>query len=62
MVRPSLTSPVLTSAPVPEQVAVDILDICVDGGSTGDAAGGHVGVSFRVDILEALPRYTRTKL
>lgn len=60
--QPPLTAPVLTSAPVPQQVAVDILDVGVDGGSTGDTAGGYVGVSFRVDILEALPGYTRTKL
>jgi len=38
------------------------LDVGVDGGPTGDAARSHVGVILRVDILEALPRYPRTKL
>lgn len=41
----------LTSTPVPQQVAVDILDVGVDGGSTGDAAWSHVGVSLRVYVL-----------
>lgn len=53
---------VLTSTPVPQQVAVDILDVSVDGGPTGDAARGHVGVSLRVDILETLPGHTRAEL
>lgn len=52
----------LTSTPVPQQVAVDILDVSVDGGPTGDAARGHVGVGLRVDILEALPGNARAKL
>lgn len=51
-----------TSTPVPQQVAVDILDVGVDGGSTGDAAWSHVGVGLGVYILKALPGYTRTKL
>lgn len=53
---------VLTSTPVPQQVAVDILDVGVDGGPTGDTARGHVGVSLRVNILEALPGHTGAEL
>lgn len=54
--------PALTSTPVPHQVAVDILDVGVDGGPAGDAAGGHIRVGLRVNILEAFPRHTRAEL
>lgn len=54
--------PVLTSTPVPQQVTIDILDVGVDGGATGDAARSHVGVSLRVDILETLPGHTGAEL
>lgn len=54
--------PALTSTPISQQVAVDILDVGVDSGPTRDTAGGHVRVSLGVDILEALPRHTRAEL
>lgn len=54
--------PILTSTPVPQQVAVDILDVGVDGGPTGDTARGHVGVCLWVNVLEAFPGHTRAKL
>lgn len=57
-----INSSILTSTPVPQQVAVDILDVGVDGGPTGDTAGGHVGVCLWVDILEAFPGNTRAEL
>lgn len=38
------------------------MDVGVDGGATGDAAGGHVGVSFRVDVLQAFPWHAGAKL
>lgn len=47
-----------TSIPVPQQVSVDVMDVGVDGGTTGDAARGHVGIILRVDVLKALPWYT----
>lgn len=55
-------APKLTSTSVPQQVAVDVLDVGVDGWPAGDAAWCHVGVSFRVNILETFPRNTRAEL
>lgn len=55
---PRLTGRTRTSTPVSEQVAVDVLDVGVDGGSAGNASWGHVGVSLRVDVLQALPWYS----
>jgi len=52
----------LTSTPVAHQVAVNVLDVGVDGGPVGDAARGHVGVRLRVDVLEALPRHPGAEL
>lgn len=52
----------LTSTPVPQQVAVYILDVGVYGGPAGDAARGHVGVGLRVNILETFPGNTRAEL
>lgn len=51
-----------TSVSVPQQVAVDIMDVCVDGGTAGDATRGHVGVILRVNILKALPWHTWAEL
>lgn len=53
---------VLTSVPVPQQVAVDVMDVGVDGWTTGDTARGHVGVILRVDVLKALPWHTWAEL
>lgn len=47
-----------TSVPVPQEVSVDVVDVGVDGGTAGDAAGGHVGVILWVDVLKALPWHT----
>lgn len=58
----NLFDPALTSTPVTQQVAVDILDVGVNGGPAGDTAGGHIGVRLRVDILEALPGNTGAEL
>lgn len=58
----TLSAPALTSTSVSQQVAVDILDVGVDGGPTWDAAWGHVWISLRVDILETLPGNTRAEL
>lgn len=52
----------LTSTSVAEQVAVHILDVGVYGGSARNAARSHIRVGLGVDILEALPGYTRAKL
>ena len=38
------------------------MDVGVDGGTAGDAAGGHVGVILRVDVLKALPWHTWAEL
>lgn len=51
-----------TSVPVPQQVAVDVVDVGVDGGAAGDAARRHVGVVLRVNVLQALPRHARAEL
>lgn len=52
----------LTSTPVPQQIAVDILDVGVDRGPAGDTAGGHVGVGLGVDILKTFPGHTGAEL
>lgn len=51
-----------TSVPVSQEVSIDIVDVGVDGGTAGHAAGGHVGVILWVDILKALPRHTGAEL
>lgn len=51
-----------TSISVSQQVSIDVMDVGVDGGTAGDTAGGHVGVSFRVDVLQALPWHAWAKL
>lgn len=53
---------ILTSASVPQQVAVNILDGGVDGGPTGHTTRGHVRVCLRVDILETFPGHTGAEL
>lgn len=46
---------VLTSISVPKEVSIDVMDVGVDGGTTGDTARGHVGIILWVDVLKALP-------
>ena len=58
----SSLSIVLTSTPVPQQVAVHVLNVGVDGGPIGDATWGHVGVRLGVNVLEALPRHAGAEL
>lgn len=41
---------------------MDVLDVGVDGGATGNASWGHVGVVLRVNILQALPWHPRAEL
>lgn len=53
---------VRTSVPVTQQVSVDIVDVGVDGGTAGDAARGHVGIIFWVDVLKAFPWHTWAEL
>lgn len=50
-----------TSTSVSEQVAVDVLDVGVDGGTAGNTSWGHVGVSLRVDVLQSLPWHSRAE-
>lgn len=52
----------LTSTPVSQQVAVNILNVGVDGGPTGNTPWGHIGVSLRVNILQSFPGHSWTKL
>lgn len=52
----------LTSTPVSQQIAVHILNVGIDGGPTGNAPWGHIGVSLRVNILQSFPGHSRTKL
>lgn len=61
----STTTPLLsslTSTSVAEQIAVDILDVRVYGGSARNAAWSHIRVGLWVDILEAFPGYAGAKL
>lgn len=51
-----------TSIPVPQEVSIDVVDVGVDGGTTGDAARGHIGVILWVDVLKALPWHTWAEL
>lgn len=53
---------ILTSASVPQQVAVNILDGGVDGGPTGHTTRGHIRVCLRVDVLETFPGHTGAEL
>lgn len=55
-------SPILTSASVPQQVAVNVLDSGVDGGPTGHTTRGHIRVCLRIDILETFPGHTGAEL
>lgn len=50
-----------TSTPVSEQVAVDVLDVGVNGGSAGHTSWGHIGVSLRVDVLQSFPWHSRAE-
>lgn len=54
--------PTLTSASVPQQVAVHILDGGVDGGPAGHTTRGHIRVRLRVDVLETFPGHTGAEL
>lgn len=51
-----------TSIPVSQQVSVDIVDVGVNRGPAGDAARGHVGIIFWVDVLKAFPWHTWAEL
>lgn len=51
-----------TSIPVSQEVSIDVVDVGIDGGTTGDTARGHVGVILWVDVLKALPWHTWAEL
>lgn len=52
----------LTSTSVSQQIAVDILNVSIDGGPTRNTSWGHIRVSLGVDVLQSFPGHSWTEL